>query len=79
MRVQMVSGMNPSALWGGMLVVDVLIFCVPGCPILLALAWAQPAAFGWVHMPLLATFMFTFALSSISQVCGTTSCGLLAT
>lgn len=68
MHVQMVSGMSPSALWGGMLVTDVAIFCVPGCLILLALAWANPA-FGWVHMPLLVTFMLTYALSSISLVC----------
>lgn len=68
MCVQMVSGLSPSALWLGMLVTDVAIFSVPGCLILLALAWASPTAFGLVHMPLLVTFMLTFALASVSQV-----------
>ena len=64
----MVSGMSPSALWGGLLVADVAIFCVPGTLILMALAWASPTAFGWAHTPLLAAFMVSFALASISQV-----------
>ena len=65
--MQMVSGLSPSALWGGMLVADVAIFCVPAALVLLALAWASPA-FGWAHVPLLLAFMLCFALASISQV-----------
>jgi hypothetical protein len=66
--VQLVSGLNPYALWPSLLITDVIIFSVPAALILAFLAWANWSAFGLAHFPLMATFMLVYGLASISQV-----------
>lgn len=66
--MQMVSGLNPLALWPSLLAVDMLIFAVPGAIIVAFLSWSSPEAFSLQQLPLTASFMALFGLASISQV-----------
>lgn len=66
--MQIVSGLNPLALWPSLLVMDMLIFFIPGSIIVAFLSWSSPEAFNLQQLPVMAAFMSLYGLASISQV-----------
>eukprot|EP00892_Ulva_mutabilis_P002745 jgi/Ulvmu1/12471/UM009_0123.1 len=68
MHVQIVSGLNPLALWPSLLAMDMLIFAIPGAIIVAFLSWSTPETFSLARLPITASFMALFGLASISQM-----------
>lgn len=75
--MQIVSGLNPTALWPAMLLTDIAFYTAPACAILVMLCSSGLHGLGWGLAPLLAAFLALFGFASITQARATHPCVLL--